>query len=194
MRRWQDISIRTKSVLLMGVMLVSMWTLVVLAMQQLRAFSGQSDVIMNEYMDITGFLDTFSAENVALEMYIRPTPSADALENYLAASQDTDRQLRELRPNWNQDLREEYLLKQAICNAMEHYRKSQAVLLSIEERENLIPQYLSLKTQSAYIDGLYPGPAAQAAWSRAVSSGSGLPPPMPAATGSFLAFWPRPRC
>ncbi len=153
MRRWQDISIRTKSVLLMGVMLVSMWTLVVLAMQQLRAFSGQSDVIMDEYMDITGFLDTFSAENVALEMYIRPTPSADALENYLAASQDTDRQLRELRPNWNQDLREEYLLKQAICNAMEHYRKSQAVLLSIEERENLIPQYLSLKTQSAYIDG-----------------------------------------
>ena len=42
-----------KSILLMGIMLVSLWTLVILATQQLRGFSAESDVIMNEYMDIT---------------------------------------------------------------------------------------------------------------------------------------------
>lgn len=67
--RWTDVSIWVKSILLMGIMLVSLWTLVILATQQLRGFSAESDVIMNEYMDITGFMNAFSAENVALETY-----------------------------------------------------------------------------------------------------------------------------
>ena len=64
--RWTDVSIWVKSILLMGIMLVSLWTLVILATQQLRGFSAESDVIMNEYMDITGFMNAFSADNVAL--------------------------------------------------------------------------------------------------------------------------------
>lgn len=81
--RWTDVSIWVKSILLMGIMLVSLWTLVILATQQLRGFSAESDVIMNEYMDITGFMNAFSAENVALETYIRPSLSVNALEDYI---------------------------------------------------------------------------------------------------------------
>ena len=151
--KWRDISIRAKSFLLMGIILVSMWTLVVFVILQLHEFNRKSDVIMNDYMDITGFLDSFSAENVALEAYIRPTASEMAQAEYLSASRETDLQLRQLQPNLDADPREEYVLKWAIQNAMEHYRKSQAILLGLQEQENLIPQYLSMKAQSAYIDG-----------------------------------------
>ena len=51
------------------------------------------------------------------------------------------------------DRREEYALKRAICNAMEHYRKSQAALLEEETPSQMIEPYLSLKMQSTYIDG-----------------------------------------
>ena len=74
----------------MGIMLVSLWTLVILATQQLRGFSAESDVIMNEYMDITGFMNAFSAENVALETYIRPSLSVNALEDYIESRTRTD--------------------------------------------------------------------------------------------------------
>ena len=101
--KWRDISIRAKSFLLMGIILVSMWTLVVFVILQLHEFNRKSDVIMNDYMDITGFLDSFSAENVALEAYIRPTASEVAQAEYLSAIKETDLQLRQLQPNLDAD-------------------------------------------------------------------------------------------
>lgn len=151
--KWRNISIRAKSFLLMGVILISMWVLVLMVILQLYGFSRESNIIMNDYIDITGFLDSFSAENVALEAWLRPTAAETAYAEYLRAIQETDIQLQQLRPNLAEDQREEYVLKRAIMNAMEHYRRSQTVLLEIEDQDELIPQYLSMKAQSAYIDG-----------------------------------------
>ena len=151
--RWTDVSIWVKSILLMGIMLVSLWTLVILATQQLRGFSAESDVIMNEYMDITGFMNAFSAENVALETYIRPSLSANALEDYIESRTRTDQCLRELIPNLRVDGQTQFVLKQAISNAMIYYRKSQNELLAMDSDQEKMRQYLSMKTQSAYIDG-----------------------------------------
>ena len=151
--RWTDVSIWVKSILLMGIMLVSLWTLVILATQQLRGFSAESDVIMNEYMDITGFMNAFSAENVALETYIRPSLSVNALEDYIESRTRTDQCLRELIPNLRVDGQTQFVLKQAISNAMIYYRKSQNELLAMDSDQEKMRQYLSMKTQSAYIDG-----------------------------------------
>ncbi|WP_298028579.1 sensor histidine kinase [uncultured Dysosmobacter sp.] len=148
---WCRMSIRLKCMLLMGTLLAALWFLVVAAMLQLQSFSRKSDVIMNEYIDITGFMDAFSAENVCLEAYIRPILDAEA--SYQKAIAATDRCLEKLRPDWQMDQPEEYALKRAICNAMEHYRNSQAILLQINDQDLLIDEYLSLKTQAAYIDG-----------------------------------------
>ena len=137
----------------MGIMLVSLWTLVILATQQLRGFSAESDVIMNEYMDITGFMNAFSAENVALETYIRPSLSVNALEDYIESRTRTDQCLRELIPNLRVDGQTQFVLKQAISNAMIYYRKSQNELLAMDSDQEKMRQYLSMKTQSAYIDG-----------------------------------------
>ncbi len=153
LRRWTDVSIWFKSILLMGIMLISLWTLVILATQQLRGFSAESDVIMNDYMDITGFMDAFSAENVALETYIRPSLSENALKDYIASRTRTDLCLRELIPNIHADGHEPFVLKQAISNAMVYYRKSQNDLLAMDNDQEKMRQYLSMKTQSAYIDG-----------------------------------------
>ena len=139
-QKWYTIPIRSKVILLAGVILAALWTLVALVMIQLHSFSGQSAIIMEEYMDITGFMDAFSAENVYLEVHIRQIPPPDAKENYLAAIQETDLLLRELHPD-------------RINNAMEHYRASQSILLSIEETDEMIAPYLSLRSQAAYIDG-----------------------------------------
>ena len=153
MQIWYDGSIKVKSTLLVGVAFLAMCFLVVVVMLQLYRFSWNSSVIMNGYMDITSFLDTFSEENRALEIYIRPVSPEGARDNYLAAIATTDLCLQELQPDLETDLRAEFVLKQAICNAMEYYRKSQAQFLANEDQEGFITEYLSLKTQSAYIDG-----------------------------------------
>ncbi len=153
LQKWYNTSIRTKSTFLMGSMLVMTWLLVIMVTLRLHGFSSASSIIMHDYMDITGFLDAFSAENVSLEAYIRPIFTEQTREEYLSAISKTDRRLWELRPNKTADRREEYMLKQAICNAMEFYRRSQTAFLELEEGEDHIQPYLSLKTQSAYIDG-----------------------------------------
>ena len=107
-QKWYDVSIRTKSILLMGMMLAVTWVLVALVMIQLHTFSERSSVIMDEYMDITGFMDAFSAENASLEAYMRPIQPIDAKEDYLAAIQMTNRCLEELCPDLQADRREEY--------------------------------------------------------------------------------------
>ena len=152
-QKWYDVSIRAKSIFLMGTMLAATWILVGLVVLQLQTFSGKSSIIMNEYMDITGFMGAFSAENVCLEAYIRPVQPMNAREDYLSAIQDTDRCLEELRPDWETDRREEYALKRAIYNAMAHYRESKVALLEDDTPSQMIKPYLSLKTQSTYIDG-----------------------------------------
>ena len=152
-KKWHDVSIQAKSTLLVGTALVTTWVLVVLVLLQLHHFSGASAIIMDEYMDITGFMDAFSAENVCLEAYIRPVQPSNAEADYMAAIQETDRRLEDLRPDWQTDRQKEYAIKRAICNAMEHYRRSQDALLAVNAASEMIPQYLSLKTQSAYIDG-----------------------------------------
>lgn len=152
-QKWNHISIRAKSTFLMGSMLTMTWLLVLMVTLRLHDFSGASSIIMNDYIDITGFLDAFSAENVALEAYIRPVSTEQTREEYLCAIEEADRRLLELRPSRTEDQRQEYMLKQAICNAMEYYRQSQAAFLELGPEEDLIPPYLSLKTQAAYIDG-----------------------------------------
>lgn len=152
-QKWLDTSIKTKTTLLMGTGVLIMWAIVVMVILQLRTFSQQSQIIMNEYRNITGFLDAFSAENVCLETYIRPTSESNALEEYLKSIEVTNQHLSDLKPSWSQDRHKEFMLKQAIQNAMEFYRRSQAQMLEIEYHDQLIEQYLSLKTQSAYIDG-----------------------------------------
>ena len=134
-QKWYTISIRSKVILLAGAVLAALWTLVAMVMIQLHSFSGQSAIIMEEYMDITGFMDAFSAENVCLEAFVRQIQPPEAREDYLASIQETDQLLRELRPHQRTDRQGEYALKRAISNAMEHYRASQSVLLSIEETD-----------------------------------------------------------
>ncbi len=153
LQTWYHTSIRAKSTFLVGMMLIMTWLLVLMVTLRLHDFSGASSIIMNDYLDITGFLDAFSEENVSLEAYIRPVSTEQTRKEYLSAIEATDRRLQELQPSRTGDLRQEYMLKQAICNAMEYYRKSQAAFLELGQEEDLIQPYLSLKTQSAYIDG-----------------------------------------
>lgn len=150
---WRCISIKVKCALLMGTLLAAMWFLIAAVMLQLQLFSRDSEVIMDTYSDITSFITAFSAENIRLEEFMRPSAMADARESYLTAIQETDRKLLALRPKSGLDSQSECALKRSICNAMEYYRISQTFLLGTEDDEQLIQGYLSLKTQAAYIDG-----------------------------------------
>lgn len=151
-QKWYDLSIKSKSRLLMGTMLTLMWLLVLLLLVQLQSFSRQAGIIMNDYMDITAFLDAFSEENVCLEAYTRPKDDTTSL--YMDAIAETDRCLADLQSSQSSGSDGEPALKHAVFNAMEHYRASQAALMSInKENPAFIAQYLSLKRQSSYIDG-----------------------------------------
>ena len=96
LNKWHNLSIRAKSFFLVGVMLAVMWILVALVLIQFQSFSRKSHVIMNDYSDVTGFLDTYSEENVWLEAYIRP--SLDAGEHYRRCINQTDQHLAMLGP------------------------------------------------------------------------------------------------
>ena len=153
LNKWYNLSIRAKSFLLVGIMLAIMWVLVALVLSQFQSFSRKANVIMNDYSDIAGFLDAYSEENVWLESYIRP--SLDAGQGYRDAIRHTDFCLEVLDPHWNsQASQAENALRHAIGNAMESYRTAQRNFLSLDKQSPLfIEAYLSLKTQSAYIDG-----------------------------------------
>ena len=153
LQAWYDISVRKKILLSVGSVMVVTWALVCVVLVQQRHFSSESSIIMNDYIEITSFLDAFSAENVCLEVYMRETSPESAEEDYEAATNETNRCLGELAPDLSVDRREEYVLKRAINNAMSYYRISQERLLDIEEGADNIPQYLSMKTQATYIDG-----------------------------------------
>lgn len=152
---WGRMSIRLKCVLLMGTVLTVMWLLAVSTTMYLHSFSRETDIIMIEYIDLSTFIEQFSAENVSLEDFMRPSSflAEDARETYLAAIAKTNGQLSAMQPDSRQDTREEYALKRAICNAMKYYRSSQAALLELQDEDARIEQYLSLKTQATYIDG-----------------------------------------
>lgn len=153
LNKWHNLSIRAKSFLLVGIMLAVMWVLVALVLTQFQTFSRKANVIMNDYGDITGFLDAYSEENVWLESYIRP--SLDAGQGYRDSIRQTDRCLAVLDPQWDsQASQAENALRHAIGNAMESYRNTQARFLTLDKQSPVfIETYLSLKTQSAYIDG-----------------------------------------
>lgn len=152
-KTWNDISIRKKIALMVGSIIVATWLLICIVVLQQRHFSQESSIIMDDYMEITSFLNAFSAENVCLEVYMRENAPDSAQEEYQAATLETDLCLRELVPDLSIDRQQEYVLKRAINNAMAYYRYSQQILLRIAEDEDNIPQYLSMKTQAAYIDG-----------------------------------------
>ena len=149
---WADISIRKKIILMVGSILAATWFLICVVVSQQRQFSEESSIIMNDYIEITSFLNAFSAENVCLEVYMRENAPNTAQEDYLYATEETNRCLRALKPDLSIDRQQEYVLKRAINNAMSYYRFSQEVLLAMAEDEDTIPQYLSMKTQAAYID------------------------------------------
>lgn len=150
---WNDISIRKKIVLMVGSIMAATWVLICVVVMQQRHFSQESSIIMNDYMEITSFLDAFSAENVCLEVYMRENSPENAEEDYQNATAETNRCLIELAPDLSVDRQQEYVLKRAINNAMAYYRFSQQLLLEMSVEEDNIPQYLSMKTQAAYIDG-----------------------------------------
>ena len=150
-RKWRDVSIRFKFLIPLAALLAVLWGMIIAVVLQLEVFSRRSGVIMNGYMEITAFLDAFSAENVCLEAYMRPAIFNMEM-TYREAIAETDRQLELLRPDGSADTQEEHALKWAICGAMEHYRGSQAQLMAVGKEGDRIPQYLSLKRQAAYID------------------------------------------
>jgi len=153
LQTWNDISIRKKIVLMVGSIMAATWILICVVVMQQRHFSQESSIIMNDYMEITSFLDAFSAENVCLEVYMRGNAPENAEEDYRNATIETNRCLEELVPDITVDRQQEYVLKRAINNAMSYYRFSQQLLMSMSEEVDNIPQYLSMKTQAAYIDG-----------------------------------------
>lgn len=152
LRTWYDLSIKAKCILLMGLTMAIMWSLVGMVSSQLQNYNHSSSIIMNEYRDITGFMDAFSAENVCLETYMRPRSGNDEYQAYIDAISKTNRQLNDLQINREVDSRSEQALKRAIHSAMEYYRESQTGLLNPNE-DIQISLYLSLKSQAAYIDG-----------------------------------------
>lgn len=81
-QKWYNVSIQAKCILLMGTMLMAIWILIASVMLQLQIFTGKSSVIMNDYSDITSFLNTFSAENVSLDAYMRPIQPMNAKEDF----------------------------------------------------------------------------------------------------------------
>ncbi len=152
-RAWGNISIRRKIVLMVGSIMAGTWLLICMVMVQQQRFSQESDIIMQDYMEISSFLDAFSAENACMDVYIRENAPENADADYRNAVRETDRRLRELGADLSVDRRQEYVLKRAIHNAMAYYRCSWQMLVALPENADPIPQYLSMKAQASYIDG-----------------------------------------
>lgn len=136
----------------MGVLLCVMWLIVFAIVAQLQSVSRASGGIMEGYIEITNFMNAFSAENIQMEAYVRPAHTEEEEFNYVDAAQLTDRYLGQMQPDLDNDSHEEYMLKRAITNAMVRYRADHNHLLEIMDRSETINQYLLLQRQATYIN------------------------------------------
>ena len=152
LRLWRDAPILNKLWIILGTLLGVMWIIVFFNVIQLRTLTTESGGIMREYGETTSFIDAVSTENRCLEAWMRPSRTAEDETAYLEAVRDTDARVVLLRPNLAADDHEEFMLKQAITNAMAHYREDLGELMACENRQESIQLYVRLQREAFYLN------------------------------------------
>ena len=143
--------IKYKLALVLGILLGFMWAVVFLNLFQLHSFTTESGRVMDRYARITDFINAFSNESVLMETYVRPSHTDRDAEAFFEAVKQTDACLLAIAPDLEEDLHEEYMLKRAISNAMERYRKDRKTLMETSEYSENIRRLVTMRTQAAYI-------------------------------------------
>ena len=151
-RFWSDVPIRHKLTVVLGVLLGFMWVIVFLNVIQLQRLTRESEEIMGQYEEITNFINAFSAENIYMDAYMRPSHTEADERTYFESTDTTDRCLTQLSPDIRQDLHEEYMLKRAIKNAMIRYRQDRSAFIALTDYQEKIRSFLLLQRQGIYIN------------------------------------------
>lgn len=151
-RLWKDMSIRTKLTFVLGILLGFVWAVVFLNVYQLQHLTYQSGHIMRQYDQITAFINAFSAENICMDAYVRPSHTAEDETAYAEAVKRTDLALAALTPDLDRDVHEEYMLKRAISNAMKRYRGDYGRFMQAVENRQRVEWFVLLQRQAIYIN------------------------------------------
>ena len=149
---WRDIPIFRKMMLILGTLMGLMWIIVFFNVYQLGTLANKSTGIMQQYNGITGFINAITKEDGCLEAYVRPSHTREEEDAYLEATRATDRCLEALKPDLRGDAHPEYMLKQAINNAMAHYRQDQAAFMASADYNERIRLYVLLRRQTVYLN------------------------------------------
>ena len=151
-RFWRDVPIRYKLATVLGILLGFMWIIVFLNVVHLQSLTRESGRIMGQYEEITDFINAFSAENICMDAYVRPSHTKENERTYFEAAEITDQCLTRLQPDLKTDLHDDYMLKRAIVNAMTRYRQDRASFIAAEEYQEKIRSFLLLQRQAVYIN------------------------------------------
>ena len=138
--------------IILGTLMGLMWIIVFYNMFQLGTLANKSTGIMQQYNEITGFINAISREDSCLEAYVRPSHTSEDETAYLEAARMTDGCLAALLPNLRSDARQEYMLKQAITNAMTHYRKDRNALMDSADYYERVRLFVLLRRQNIYLN------------------------------------------
>ena len=151
-RFWRDIPIFRKMMIILGTLMGLMWIIVIFNVIQLSTLANKSTGIMQQYNEITGFINAITREDSCLEAYVRPSHTLEDENAYLDSVRATDASLAALQPSLKSDRRQEYMLKRAITNAMVHYRQDQAALVESQDYYERIRLYVLLQRQNVYLN------------------------------------------
>ncbi len=149
---WRDVPFFRKMMIILGTLMGLMWIIVFYNMFQLGTLANKSTRIMRQYNEITGFINAISREDSCMEAYVRPSHTSEDEIAYVEAASTTDERLKALLPNLGSDARQEYMLKQAITNAMTHYRQDRNALLDSPDYYERVRLFVLLQRQNIYLN------------------------------------------
>ena len=149
---WRDVPFFRKMMIILGTLMGLMWIIVFYNMFQLGTLANKSTRIMRQYNEITGFINAISREDSCMEAFVRPSHTSEDEIAYVEAASTTDERLKALLPNLGSDARQEYMLKQAITNAMTHYRQDRNALLDSPDYYERVRLFVLLQRQNIYLN------------------------------------------
>ena len=150
---WNDLPIRLKMAVALGLILGIMWIIVFYNVYSLRSFTGESGQIMERYDEVTEFMRAFSAENGLMDAYVRPSHTVEDERAYIESGARTDELAAELLPDLKTDPHAEYMVKRAIAAAMETYRGDSEKLIGASDNVERIRLFVMLGREADYIEG-----------------------------------------
>jgi hypothetical protein len=150
-KHWNNLSIQKKAALILGIIVGSMWMLIISIEMQISHVARDSQQIMDDYMSVTAFGDAIDGEESSMDAFMRPSGGEIARKNLQDAAEKTDQSYAMLSAFIYSDHLDIRGIIHSIENSMDSYQSQRDILLHAQTTDEMVRSYDDLKRQIVYM-------------------------------------------